>query len=135
MNKEELKKEIAQLIKEDKYPDALQACGKLIRLHGSDEEIMNLCSFLFNRIQDAHYDYTPSTSEEFVLHGIAKFYKEEFESALTDYNKAIELDPNYDYAYKCRHLIYGGLGKISEALMDLTKAIELNPTGEYYNDL
>jgi len=47
--------------------------------------------------------------------------------ALADYNKAIELKPEYAEAYNNRAAIYFKESKYSEALMDYNKVIELDP--------
>ncbi len=129
-----IKKSIAELIVQDKYPDALIECGKALKESPSDSEIISVIKFLFSRIQDAHYDFTPKSAEEYTLRGIARYYNEELEDALADYDKAITKDGTYDYAFKCRHLVNAALGKIDDAIQDIQTSIELNPTGEYFND-
>jgi len=55
--------------------------------------------------------------------------------AISDYNKAIELDPKFAEAYYNRGLAYDYLGDSSRAISDYNKAIELNPkdADAYYN--
>jgi protein O-mannosyl-transferase len=55
--------------------------------------------------------------------------------ALSDYNTAIELNPDYADAYNNRGHIYGRQGNYIQALQDYNKAIEINPNigGYYYN--
>ncbi len=53
--------------------------------------------------------------------------KEEFDKAITDYNKAIELDPKFALAYNNRGLIWDDKGDFDKAIADFNKAIELNP--------
>ena len=43
------------------------------------------------------------------------------------YTKAIELNPEYTYAYYNRGIAYNDLGQYQKAIDDYTKAIELNP--------
>lgn len=50
-----------------------------------------------------------------------------YEKALEDYNKAIELKPNYAQAYFNRGTLFMKLNKKQEALGDFSKAIELEP--------
>ncbi|MGI0479732.1 protein kinase domain-containing protein [Geminocystis sp. CENA526] len=51
----------------------------------------------------------------------------QYEKAIIDYTKAIELDPNYIYAYNNRGVVYENLKEYEKAIMDYTKAIELDP--------
>jgi len=55
--------------------------------------------------------------------------------ALTDYSRAIELDPAFPYAWYNRGVVYGSLGRYQEALTDFLQAIHHDPQlGEaYYN--
>ena len=57
------------------------------------------------------------------------------EKAIEDYNKAIELNPNFAGAYNNRGLAYYELNKHERAIDDYNKAIELNPifAMAYYN--
>jgi Flp pilus assembly protein TadD len=51
------------------------------------------------------------------------------------YNKAIELDPKYTYAYNNRGDAYDDLGEYQKAIVDYNKAIELDPKYTYaYNN-
>jgi len=60
--------------------------------------------------------------------GNQKFQNGDFEGALKDYNKAIELNPNYFKAYNNRGILKASeLKKDEEALKDFNKAIEINP--------
>ncbi len=67
--------------------------------------------------------------------GIAKSKQNKLEESIRDYNKAIELNPNYINAYFNRGVVYGKQKKIVDAIRDYTKAIELNPnyTNAYIN--
>ena len=56
-----------------------------------------------------------------------KMNNEEYESALKDLDKAIEINPNSDYYYLLRSNIHFFLGHLQEAFENINKAIELNP--------
>ena len=52
-----------------------------------------------------------------------------------DYNKVIELKPDYAHAYNNRGAVYRDRGDYRRAIVDYTKAIELKPdlAGAYHN--
>ena len=66
-----------------------------------------------------------STALSFNNRGQARLSKSELDGAISDFNKAIELNPNLAEAYNNRGLLKQKLGQIDEAMMDLDKAIEL----------
>ena len=51
----------------------------------------------------------------------------DYYSAIADYTKAIEFDPNYANAYLARGNAKARLEDYNDAIADLTKAIELKP--------
>ncbi|BBC24087.1 tetratricopeptide repeat protein [Pseudanabaena sp. ABRG5-3] len=52
---------------------------------------------------------------------------EQYEEAITDFDKAIELNPNYVKAWFNRGIAKGNLKRHKEAIADFDKVIELNP--------
>lgn len=132
---ENFKQKINELMQADKYAEAFVYCGKALRENQFDAEIIEICKFLFKRIQDAHIELVPTTAEEFTIRGIAYFYNGDYESSIGDYSKAIELDSSFDYAWKSRHISFACLGKINNSLKDIIEAIRLKPNcAEYYFD-
>ena len=69
--------------------------------------------------------------------------KGDYNTAVQEYTRAIEKDPNYAFAYNNRGNSYADLGKYDQAIADYNKAIELDPNyafaynnrGVSYNDL
>ncbi|REJ56984.1 MAG: tetratricopeptide repeat protein, partial [Microcystis wesenbergii TW10] len=59
--------------------------------------------------------------------GLVYHNQQKYDLALDDFNKAIELNPNYANAYNNRGNLYQDLQKYELALDDYNKAIELNP--------
>ncbi len=59
----------------------------------------------------------------------------QFEQAITNYSRAIELNPNSAEAYNNRGIAYRNLDKLQQSVADYTKAVELNPNyAEAYNN-
>ncbi|MCA2811461.1 MAG: tetratricopeptide repeat protein [Microcystis sp. M090S1] len=74
--------------------------------------------------------------------GLVYHNQQKYDLALDDFNKAIELNPNYALAYYNRGNLYYNQQKYELALADYSKAIEINPNfalaynnrgGIYYN--
>ena len=61
--------------------------------------------------------------------------KGEIDRAIEDFNKAIELNPEFDIAYNNRGVACIGKGEFDRAIEDYSKAIELNQdyAEAYYN--
>jgi tetratricopeptide (TPR) repeat protein len=52
--------------------------------------------------------------------------------AIQDFNKALKINPDYDFAYYNRAKVYNDLDLFHEAITDINRAIELNDNSEYY---
>ena len=63
--------------------------------------------------------------------GIAYIWKKQYDLAVADFNKAIELDPKNGKAYNNRAIVYSYQGETDKARQDLQKAqslgIAVNP--------
>lgn len=59
----------------------------------------------------------------------------DFSNAISEYTKALELDPDDAMTYFNRGLIYYSMGDYHRAISDFSKTIELNPNraSTYYN--
>ncbi|MCK9614063.1 MAG: tetratricopeptide repeat protein [Candidatus Omnitrophica bacterium] len=79
--------------------------------------------------------YAQETAKELLEKG-KQFYEEhKYDEAITEYNKAIELNPNYAEAYNNRGVAYNVKGSYDQAISDFTRAIEINPSyAEAYYD-
>ncbi|MCA2656464.1 tetratricopeptide repeat protein [Microcystis sp. M061S2] len=63
--------------------------------------------------------------------GVLYYNQQKYELALSDYTKAIEINPNYANAYYNRGNLYSNQQKYELALSDYSKAIEINPNDAY----
>ena len=75
------------------------------------------------------------TAEEYNDKGDKKYDLEDYKGAIADYNKAIQLKPDYALAYYNRGITKSDLKDYKGAITDYNKAIQLNPsdTLAYYN--
>jgi tetratricopeptide (TPR) repeat protein len=66
-------------------------------------------------------------AEAYYNRGVAWQKKGDYDRAITDYTKAIEINPGDALAYYNRGNAYQGKGQYERAISDYNKAIELNP--------
>ncbi len=81
--------------------------------------------------------YNPNSAFSFNNLGNLKFYRDDVESSIDDYTKAIELKPDYGKAYINRGVAYIRLGSYNHAVTDLTSAIKVTDsakTAEAYSN-
>jgi tetratricopeptide (TPR) repeat protein len=71
-------------------------------------------------------------AEEHFWQGIEYTRQGNNDSAMEEFTKAIEIDPDYYYAYYNRALAYYKKGEFENSLSDYNKAIELNPDNPYW---
>lgn len=75
------------------------------------------------------------TSWDYIRRGRLAEEQEDWETAVREYTKAIELDPGNAMAYHLRGIAYGALKLYEKAIKDYNKAIELNPDhSSFYNN-
>ena len=67
------------------------------------------------------------TNKEYFDRGLKKRRAGDYEGAIVDLNKAIQLDPNFAVAYNNRGSAYNDLKQYDKAIVDYTKAIQLDP--------
>jgi len=68
-----------------------------------------------------------NTAQSFAESAIAAFGRKEYDKAIADYTKAIQIDPKFASAYSNRGSAYGMKGEYDKAIADFNKAMELNP--------
>lgn len=68
--------------------------------------------------------------------GVLFIHKNEKENAMADFNKAIELQPDYSFRYSARAYAHEYFGDTESSIADYEKAIELDPSDAVaYNNL
>jgi tetratricopeptide (TPR) repeat protein len=77
----------------------------------------------------------PHSPKAYLNRGQGYSDRGEYDKALSDYTKAIEINPRYVEAYYNRANVHGKREEFNQALSDYTKAIEINPkyAEAYYN--
>ncbi|WP_234109212.1 MULTISPECIES: tetratricopeptide repeat protein [Chryseobacterium] len=72
------------------------------------------------------------TATEYYERGTSEEAKSNFEAAIKEYSKAIEIDAAYTDAYYLRAKLYYDTNQYQSALADLDKAISLQPVPEFH---
>jgi tetratricopeptide (TPR) repeat protein len=67
------------------------------------------------------------TKTELLNAGLKKFAAQDYEGAITDLDKAIELDPEFDLAYNALAESYNKLGEIDKAIEIAKRYVEISP--------
>ena len=70
---------------------------------------------------------TPTTAEEFRSRGWTFVERRDWDRAITDFNEAIRLDPNFARAYRNRSVAYFRKGDHNRALADANQSIRIDP--------
>ena len=78
---------------------------------------------VYKRIQET----SSLTAYEFYARAREAYSKDDWIQAMLDYNRAIELDPQYVKAYNNRGLVYSALKEYFKAIADYNQALELDP--------
>ena len=63
----------------------------------------------------------------YIEKGNKNYYKNDYYGAISDYTKAIEIDPNYKSAYKNRGISKENIGDLQGACFDWRKTVYLSP--------
>ncbi|HEY8561915.1 MAG TPA: tetratricopeptide repeat protein [Pyrinomonadaceae bacterium] len=108
------------------YAEAVKWLDRTIALHSADDEAFS------EDIRDAAtYSDRNAKADDYQDRAEAHVHLNNFEAAIDDFSKAIEIDPNNDFLYSSRGQIYLELNDYERALADLNKALEIDEG--YYN--
>lgn len=76
---------------------------------------------------DTLVDYCPEYAEGYNQRAFINFMRNDYEPAIVDLTRALELSPTHTGALTGRALSYYALGRLKEARADLVVALGLNP--------
>jgi tetratricopeptide (TPR) repeat protein len=63
---------------------------------------------------------------DWLLSGLEKVRKRDFQGAIADYTQALKLDPEYEKAYYNRGLAYLDIGELEQAVNDFSRTLQLD---------
>ena len=88
----------------------------------------------YNSAKNNLAKYNPPTEnynyEYYIYQGLSEQINNNSTSAISNYSKAINIEPEIETAYKYRAQIYWFNNKLKKAYNDINKAIEINPEGD-----
>lgn len=120
------------LIDKDSKKDILESLKKSFGV--KEENLFNdLPGFALCNAHDKKYDVY--TAEDYFRLGLTFQQERKYKKAINYYDNALELDPQYVWAYYNRGNAKHALGDHKDAIADYDKAIEINPehAALYYN--
>jgi Flp pilus assembly protein TadD len=91
--------------------------------------------FLFSYASAQQKQNEPKDAKFYIDRGIAYGEKGQYDWAIADFNKALEIDPKDAGAYYYRGIAYANKSQHDQAISDYNKALEIGPksAGAYYN--
>jgi len=69
----------------------------------------------------------PMNKNELLNAGLKKFATQDYKGAISDLEKAVELDPEFDLAYNALAESYNKLGEIDKAIELAKRYVEISP--------
>jgi tetratricopeptide (TPR) repeat protein len=76
----------------------------------------------------------PDTAEKFIERGLSFYDKGDFDSAMDDFTRALNLDMHCARSYYIRGVLYGVRCDYDASIADLTDAYELDPEDSHYSN-
>ncbi|MEA5534145.1 tetratricopeptide repeat-containing serine protease family protein [Crocosphaera sp. XPORK-15E] len=119
-----------------KYPESLTALDKALELQPQEAKLYGLRGTILGDLErdpEAEEAYTEAiklkpNADSYLGRAFARQEWGDYEGAIADATKAIELQPNYSLGYTTRAMNYWQQGiDISAALKDINTAIQLDP--------
>ena len=102
----------------------------------TDSEIIKAPNISSTQEKIAHHSEnqvkTSDSASYYYNQGVTKYYLSQYEAAITDFDNAIQLKPNYTSVYNRRGLAKYHLGQYEAAITDFDNAIQLKPDSAIY---
>ncbi len=126
------------LLSLDQLEEAAVALGRAIELNPKNIDAYNNLAIVRGKQQnykevisilDKAYLISNNNLKVLFNRGYAKGFINDFEGALKDFSRVIELEPNNGQAYVLRGRAYSATGKLTEACADFSKAKTMNVPG------
>ena len=105
--------------------------GQNINFAVSINEI-NKPSIINPRAPAAADEYNKNKVDYYCIEGNKAVLHDDYDKAISDYTKAIGIEPNLALAYLNRGLVYHAKGSYDQAISDQSKAIECNPKFDFF---
>lgn len=105
-------------------------CLSLLSCNSQEIAVENTDKYGFNIEFKSGYEKTDLiylVASVLFSKGYVKWYLGDLNGALLDYNRAIELKPDYAFAFNNRGCVKEYLGDLNGALLDYNRTTELNP--------
>lgn len=121
---------VKELIGRGAYVDAKDYNNKTPLHYAVDKDYKKIITELIDKATDYNgidEEKLITYSRKYYRQGRVKYDNYDYNEAIKNFDKAIELDPNDWIAYKFRGITNDELGKYQEAIKDYDKIIELNP--------
>lgn len=142
---ENLRKQAAELFEQEKFKEIIELLSDDVLVKYKDAELYAWRARAHYRLRDnpdtiMHYAQKAIDADRnywigYMARGAAFNYKGEYDNAITDYTKSIDLKPDDRAAYMNRGNVWYNKGEYDNAIADYTKAIELksDDADAYYN--
>ncbi|NJK47905.1 tetratricopeptide repeat protein [Candidatus Gracilibacteria bacterium] len=123
-----------------KSSEALASIDKALQLQPQDFVLFFRRGQILNsleRYKEAKEAFTQAISLKpsffaYTLRALSNANLRDYQAAISDYSRAIQLQPNDYFSYSGRGSVYALLGKHQEALADLNKALAMFPKSNQY---
>ncbi len=132
------------LYNQQQYKLAADAVEQLIRSGFVEDYVYQLAIYIYIRLGDfeqaksldEHFSLLyEKGSDHYVTSGLVNMYCEQYQEAITDFSRALEIDPANQTAWNNRGYTYTLSEEYEKAIPDLDQAIKLDPAFAYpYNN-